>query len=87
MRGSHVQAKAAPFNGLASWIAPKSATGGDEAVIYIGGFGFFATARIKSRSKKERGQDIREASLAVNCKTDTELDRGTAKNRGIGFKK
>lgn len=31
-----------------SWVVPKSATVRDEVVIYIGGFGFFATARIDS---------------------------------------
>lgn len=30
------------------WIAPKGAKPGDEAVIYIGRFGFFATGRIDS---------------------------------------
>jgi hypothetical protein len=29
-----------------AWIAPKSARIGDDAVIYVAGFGFFATARI-----------------------------------------
>jgi hypothetical protein len=32
-----------------SWIAPKSAMIGDHVVIYVGGYGFFATARINSK--------------------------------------
>lgn len=35
-----------------SWIAPKSAHIGDEAVIYITGQGFFATAYINSEPKR-----------------------------------
>jgi hypothetical protein len=30
------------------WVVPKSAKAGDDAVIYIGGYGLFATARIIS---------------------------------------
>ena len=33
------------------WVAPKHATPGDDVVIYVGGYGFFATATIKSRPK------------------------------------
>ncbi len=41
-------------NGLrsTSWIAPKSANVGDEAVIYITTYGFFATARVDSQPKR-----------------------------------
>lgn len=31
-----------------TWIVPKSARPGDEVVIFVGGFGFFATGRIAS---------------------------------------
>jgi 5-methylcytosine-specific restriction endonuclease McrA len=31
-----------------SWIAPKGVAVGDEVVIYVAGYGFFATARVKS---------------------------------------
>jgi hypothetical protein len=34
-----------------SWIAPKSVNIGDEAVIYVSGYGFFATARIRSLAR------------------------------------
>lgn len=34
-----------------SWIVPKSVSPGDEVVIYVSGYGFFATAKIKTRSK------------------------------------
>jgi len=36
---------------IKSWIAPKSASIGDEVVIFIVGYGLFATARIASRAK------------------------------------
>jgi hypothetical protein len=36
---------------LPSWIVPKSISIGDEVVIYVSGYGFFATAKIKTRSK------------------------------------
>jgi hypothetical protein len=34
-----------------AWVAPKTAAIGDEVVIYVGGYGFFATARINSPPK------------------------------------
>lgn len=34
-----------------TWTAPKSASPGDEVVIYVLGYGFFATAKVKSRPK------------------------------------
>jgi HNH endonuclease len=34
-----------------SWIVPKSVSIGDEVVIYVSGYGFFATARIKTRPR------------------------------------
>lgn len=37
------------------WIAPKSAQIDDEVVIFIRGFGFFATAQINSRPKPRTG--------------------------------
>jgi hypothetical protein len=44
--------RAASHNGNArSWVVPKAVAVGDEVVIYIAGYGFFATARIKSLSK------------------------------------
>lgn len=33
-----------------SWVAPKSAEPGDEVVVYITGYGFFATARIDTHA-------------------------------------
>jgi hypothetical protein len=35
-----------------SWIVPKSAAVGDEVVIYVSGYGFFAAAKIKTRAKQ-----------------------------------
>ena len=35
-----------------SWIAPKTVAPDDQAIIYIRGYGFFATARIASAAKK-----------------------------------
>lgn len=34
-----------------SWVAPKTVAVGDEAVIYVTGYGFFATARVSSLPK------------------------------------
>jgi hypothetical protein len=34
-----------------SWIVPKSVIIGDEVVIFVSGYGFFATAKIKTRPK------------------------------------
>jgi len=34
-----------------TWVAPMSAEVGDDVVIYVGGFGFFATARIDSKPR------------------------------------
>jgi hypothetical protein len=34
-----------------SWVTPKSARIGDDALIYVAGFGFFATARIAGSPK------------------------------------
>jgi 5-methylcytosine-specific restriction endonuclease McrA len=36
------------------WVAPKHVSIGDEVVVYIGGYGFFATGRIASRSKPRK---------------------------------
>jgi hypothetical protein len=48
-----------------SWIAPKSANVGDEAVIYITGYGFFATAIIDSEPKR-RTNWARRYGAALN---------------------
>jgi HNH endonuclease len=37
------------------WVAPKSVEIGDDVVLYIGGYGFFATGRITSRAKPRKG--------------------------------
>ena len=37
-----------------SWITPRSASVGDDVVVYIGGYGFFATGRIYSEPTKRR---------------------------------
>jgi HNH endonuclease len=37
-----------------SWIAPKSSAVGDDVIIYIGGYGLFATARIAGSPKKRQ---------------------------------
>ena len=41
--------------GANSWVVPKSVTIGDDVVIYIGGFGLFATARIRSLPRPKAG--------------------------------
>jgi len=39
---------------MKSWIVPRHAVPGDDVVVYIGGFGFFATASIKSEVKPRK---------------------------------
>lgn len=52
-----------------SWVVPKSVVPDDEAVIYIRGYGFFATARAKSQAeprsdwKNRYGADLDSISL------------------------
>lgn len=33
-----------------TWVVPKSAVPGDDVVIFIGGYGFYATARVRSKA-------------------------------------
>jgi 5-methylcytosine-specific restriction endonuclease McrA len=40
--------------GVRSWIGPKHAAIGDDVVVYIGGYGFFATARVASQPKRRQ---------------------------------
>jgi hypothetical protein len=48
-----------------SWIVPKFAVAGDDVVIYIGGYGFFATAHITSeREPRSDWKNRYGASLA-----------------------
>jgi hypothetical protein len=46
----------------ANWVVPKAAVIGDEVVIFIGGFGFFATGRIESAPKPRRNWPNRYGS-------------------------
>lgn len=48
------------------WIAPKSAMPGDEVVIYVAGFGFFATAQINS-IPTPRSDWPNRYGAALNC--------------------
>lgn len=48
-----------------TWVAPKSARIGDEAVIYVAGFGFFATARIVG-SPKPRSDWVNRYGAALD---------------------
>jgi hypothetical protein len=51
-----------------SWVAPKSVAIGDEVVIYVAGFGFFATARIKSLSRRRDDWPNRYGSALSSIK-------------------
>ncbi len=54
---------------VSGWVAPKSAQPGDNVVIYIGGYGFFATAIVDSPAKPRAdwpnryGADLRAITL------------------------
>jgi len=37
------------------WVVPKAAAVGDDVVIFIGGYGFFATAKIASPTRPRKG--------------------------------
>jgi hypothetical protein len=39
---------------IATWIVPKSANIGDDVVVFIGGYGFFATALIKTATESRK---------------------------------
>lgn len=47
----HLEKAARNNLSVPSWIVPKSVSIGDEVVIYVSGYGFFATAKIKTLSK------------------------------------
>lgn len=40
---------------LPDWVVPMSAKPGDEVVVYVGGYGFFATATVGSAPRPRRG--------------------------------
>lgn len=42
------------LSSAATWVVPKSAQVGDEVVVYVGSYGFFATARIKSAPRPRK---------------------------------
>jgi hypothetical protein len=42
----------------ATWVVPKAAVVGDDVVVYVGRFGFFATARIASAPVPREGWPI-----------------------------
>lgn len=50
-----IEEAAASGDSSPSWVAPKDSQPGDEAVIYIGGYGFFATGIIDSDAKPRKG--------------------------------
>lgn len=50
------------------WVAPKDTAADDNVVIYIGGYGFFATAKAKSAAKPRRDWANRFCVPLVNVK-------------------
>jgi hypothetical protein len=51
-----------------SWIAPRSAEVGDNIVIYVAGYGFFATAMVKSGSKRRTDWKNRYGAALTSIK-------------------
>lgn len=49
---AELQRRAGDGRTMPSWIVPKAATVGDDVVGYVGGHGFYATARIGSEPTK-----------------------------------
>jgi hypothetical protein len=50
------------------WVVPKNASISDEVVIFIGGFGFFATGRIASTPKPRRNWANRYGAAVGNIR-------------------
>ena len=51
-----------------TWIVPKGAVVGDDVVVYIGGDGFFATARVNSKPKRRRDWRNRYGAALVGIR-------------------
>ena len=51
-----------------TWVAPKSVAVGDDVVIYIGGHGFFATARIDSAARPRSDWPNRYGAALVDIR-------------------
>jgi 5-methylcytosine-specific restriction endonuclease McrA len=51
-----------------NWVVPKAATIGDDVVLYIGGYGFFATGRIGSRPRPRRNWPNRYGAVIGNIR-------------------
>jgi 5-methylcytosine-specific restriction endonuclease McrA len=51
-----------------AWVAPRSAEVGDDVVIYVGGFGFFATARVDSNPRRRRDWPKRYGTALTNVR-------------------
>jgi hypothetical protein len=54
-----------------TWIVPKRVSVGDDVVVYVSGFGFFATARIISRPKPRSDWRHRYGAALGNIKLIT----------------
>lgn len=51
-----------------TWVVPKSVSIGDQVVIYITGYGFFATAKIRSQPKPRKDWINRYGSALTSIK-------------------
>jgi HNH endonuclease len=51
-----------------SWIVPKTAAPGDDVIIYVRGYGFFATARINSKPTPRTGWNRRYGASLVQIR-------------------
>jgi hypothetical protein len=51
-----------------TWVIPQNAAIGDEVVVYVGGFGFFATARVNSTPVPKKGWPNRYGSALARIR-------------------
>jgi len=63
-----IEKAAAKGKNSASWIAPKESLPGDDVVVYIGSYGFFATATINSMAKPREDWPNRYGAALKNFK-------------------
>lgn len=64
------------------WVVPKNASIGDDVVVYVGGFGFFATAKIGSHPRPSKGWVNRYGASLTDIRLVTPpISLGTIRRR------
>jgi 5-methylcytosine-specific restriction endonuclease McrA len=69
-----------------NWVVPKAAEPGDDVGVYVGGYGFFATARIGSSPRPRRGWRNRYGAVLDDVRLITPpISLGTIQRRIPGL--